>query len=108
MQTENADLLPTGSVLDSNISVSRKASLFRRKEDVIDALNQAYDNEESKRIEDTVSSNNSSNEFSIPNEDEVNLKSIDGSIIVNTDKKENKKKSISTNFAYEINNICKN
>ena len=48
MLTENEKIMPSGSHLDSNNSMTRKGSLLRRKEEVIDMLNKAYENEESK------------------------------------------------------------
>ncbi|CAI2385255.1 unnamed protein product [Moneuplotes crassus] len=53
--TENEKYLPTGSKLESCDSLTRKGSLLRRKEDVIDLLNKCYDKEESKRISESES-----------------------------------------------------
>jgi hypothetical protein len=46
--SENAKYLPPGSQLESEDSLTRKGSLLRRKEGVIDMLNKAYENEDSK------------------------------------------------------------
>lgn len=81
--TENQKHMPAGSHLDSNNSMTRKGSLLRRKEEVIDMLNKAYENEESKRM-DSMSSKllessdrgDLNNPIDPESEDEVNLKSI--------------------------------
>lgn len=81
--TENQKHMPTGSHLDSSNSMTRKGSLLRRKEEVIDMLNKAYENEESKRIESATSKNLESSDrgddskvLFPESEDEVNMKSI--------------------------------
>lgn len=84
LQSENAKFLPEGSYLDSNNSMSRKGSLLRHKEEVIDLLNKAYENEESKQASGTSTSHgfNSSIKSEIKAEllskpdDEVNIKSM--------------------------------
>lgn len=56
--SENARLLPSGSILSSNASLTRKGSLLQRKEEVIDILNKVYENEESKHFSDMKSFEN--------------------------------------------------
>lgn len=56
--SENAKLLPSGSMLSSNASLTRKGSLLQRKEEVIDLLNTVYENEESKHFSDMKSFEN--------------------------------------------------
>jgi hypothetical protein len=49
IRTENEKFFPDGSNCDSNASLSRMGSLLRRKEEVIDLLNKAYESDGQKQ-----------------------------------------------------------
>lgn len=104
--SENIKYLPIGSALNSNMSMSRKQSLFRRKEEVIDALNDAYDNEESKNNNASESISVTSHSFNVKtNDDEVNMKSVGTSDRIVEKAKGKGKKGIPLNLADRINSF---
>ena len=92
--TENEKLIPTGSKFESWDSLTRKGSLLRRKEEVIDLLNKCYEyeNEESKHISSSQSfipSENDSSDLSISSSKKMNLE--DGEVNIQSIQSESAK-----------------
>jgi hypothetical protein len=103
VMTANVQFLPKGDTVQSEIEMSWKESLYRRKEEVIDMLNQAYD-EESKRV-DSVGDSSDRSYTGANNDDFVNLRSAEREMEGKEEGKHAKKKSISNTLAIHINNL---